>query len=191
MKRPGFWLQLFFSFGGALLASEPSLRAQAQPQASLSIAFDSNAIARLVLSGASGKTYRLAATKDFQSWTNWPPQKTDGTGRIQFAIPSLTERLFFQAVSASSSPEVALGKRLFLETRFAQFFFAHGGTDLNTPLTVGDPVLDQTLTLTVPAPGPFAGQSMNCRACHLQDEQTVRGLGHRSYADFGIRSPIP
>lgn len=33
-------------------------------------------------------------------------------------------------------PEVAIGERLFLETRFAQYFFAHA-TDLQAPLSAG------------------------------------------------------
>jgi hypothetical protein len=36
--------------------------------------------------------------------------------------------------------EVAIGERLFLETRFAQFFFANAGGDANAPLSAGDPV---------------------------------------------------
>ena len=63
---------------------------------------------------------------------------------------------------------------------------------MNTPLADGgDPVMDKTVTLNAPAPGPFLGQSMNCRACHLVDEHKENGLGNRTYADFAIRSPIP
>ena len=43
-------------------------------------------------------------------------------------------------------PEVQLGERLFLETRFAQFFFANSDGDVNTPLAVGDPVMDTSQT---------------------------------------------
>ncbi|HTO70360.1 MAG TPA: hypothetical protein VMR31_10910 [Myxococcota bacterium] len=98
-------------------------------------------------------------------------------------------------------PEVSLGERLFLETRFAQFFAANSGGDVNRPLgNGGDPALAETETTGAPLPGPFAGQAMNCRACHLVDEQLQRdasGLpdlsvgGMRSYADFARRSPIP
>ena len=63
---------------------------------------------------------------------------------------------------------------------------------MNTPLTGGEgPVMDKTVTLNVVAPGPFPGQSMNCRACHLVDEQREGGLGNRTYSDFATRSPIP
>src|SRR5262245_60856477 len=40
-------------------------------------------------------------------------------------------------------PEVTIGERLFLETRFSQFFAAaSAGGSVNTPLVNGDPVLD-------------------------------------------------
>jgi len=88
-------------------------------------------------------------------------------------------------------PEVAIGERLFLETRFAQFFAVHS-TGVNAPLGAGDPVVDFTQTIGAPLPGPFAGQSINCRSCHLVDEQLgVPGGGMRTYDDFARRSPIP
>jgi cytochrome c peroxidase len=96
--------------------------------------------------------------------------------------------------------EVAVGERLFLETRFAQFFAANA-SDVNQPLPGGgDPAVEETETTGDPLPGPFAGQAMNCRSCHLVDEQLVidplglpdfsRG-GMRTYADFARRSPVP
>src|SRR5262245_40646534 len=86
--------------------------------------------------------------------------------------------------------EVTLGERLFLETRFAEFF-ARSATDVNAPLAVGDPVVATSETTGAPLPGPFAGASINCRACHLVDEQLgVSGGGMRSYNDFARRSPI-
>jgi hypothetical protein len=97
-------------------------------------------------------------------------------------------------------PEVAIGERLFLETRFAEFFASHM-TDVNQPLgNGGDPVVAETETTGAPLPGPFAGQAINCRACHLVDEQLVIGPlglpdfssgGMRTYADFARRSPVP
>jgi cytochrome c peroxidase len=97
-------------------------------------------------------------------------------GRAQDAVP----------------PQVRVGERLFLETRFAQFFAANCGGDVNATLSSGDPALETTQTAGGPLPGPFAGQSMNCRACHLSGEQLgVPGGGARSYADFAARSPIP
>lgn len=92
----------------------------------------------------------------------------------------------------SDPPAVAIGERLFLETRFAQFFFAHSGGDANAQLATGDPVMDGTVTTDGALPGPFAGGSMNCRSCHLVDEHGVTpGAGNRTYADFARRSPIP
>jgi cytochrome c peroxidase len=89
-------------------------------------------------------------------------------------------------------PEVVLGERLFLETRFAQFFFANSGGDVNASLQVGDPTVETTATPRGPLPGPFAGRSMNCRACHLVDEHgATAGAGNRTYADFARRSPVP
>ncbi|HXJ78273.1 MAG TPA: hypothetical protein VMS64_06270 [Candidatus Methylomirabilis sp.] len=89
-------------------------------------------------------------------------------------------------------PEVQLGERLFLETRFAQFFFANSDGDVNGPLTEGDPVMSELQTTGAPLPGPFAGQSMNCRQCHLVDElKDISPFDVRTYADFARRSPIP
>lgn len=93
-------------------------------------------------------------------------------------------------------PEVTNGERLFLETRFAQFFktYLDAGGEVNVPLPAGDLVMDLT-TLSEPGqglPGPFAGLSMNCRACHLVDEHVgTPGGGMRTYGDFARRSPVP
>ena len=87
--------------------------------------------------------------------------------------------------------QVAIGERLFLETRFAQFAAAQGG-DVNAPFPIGDPVVQQLVTMTGSIPSPFAGQSMNCRSCHLVDDvKDTPGGGNRSYADFARQSPIP
>jgi len=94
--------------------------------------------------------------------------------------------------AAEMPPEAKIGERLFLETRFAQAFFAQSGGKVNATDISGDPVMDSTQTLHGPLPGPFAGKTMNCRACHLEDEQRdVPGGGMRTYADFARRSPIP
>lgn len=98
-----------------------------------------------------------------------------------------------QPAPAVDPPEVTIGERLFLETRFAQFFatsMVNG--NVNAPLVTGDAVVDFTETMATPLPGPFAGTSMNCRACHLVDEQLeMPGGGMRTYNDFARRSPIP
>jgi len=85
----------------------------------------------------------------------------------------------------------SIGEALFLETRFSEYFAAHM-TGVNDPLPAGDPVVAQVQTLNGPLPGPFAGQSINCRSCHFVTEfEGVPGAGNRTYADFTTRSPIP
>jgi hypothetical protein len=87
---------------------------------------------------------------------------------------------------------VVIGERLFLETRFAQYFSAHSGGDVNRPLAAGDPVVASVQTTAGSVPGPFAGQSINCRSCHFVDDLAgVPGAGNRTYADFARRSPVP
>src|SRR5580692_10378810 len=87
--------------------------------------------------------------------------------------------------------EQNIGERIFVDTRWAQYFATHM-TDVNSPLAVGDPVVAQTQTLNGPMPGPFAGESINCRSCHFVVEfQGVQGAGNRTYADFTTRSPLP
>ncbi len=87
--------------------------------------------------------------------------------------------------------EQTIGERLFVETRFAEYFAANM-TGVNDPLAVGDPVVTQVQTTNGPLPGPFAGQSINCRSCHFVVEfQGVAGAGNRTYADFTTRSPLP
>ena len=97
------------------------------------------------------------------------------------------------AEAAPADPaEVVIGERLFLETRFAQFFAAHAGADVNQPLLAGDPVVATTETLSGAIPNPFRGQAMNCRSCHFVDDQKeTPGGGSRAYNDFARQSPIP
>lgn len=96
--------------------------------------------------------------------------------------------------TGTAGAEEAVGERLFLDTRFARTFklFLDGGGTVNDPLPAGDPVMAETQTTGQPLPGPFAGQSMNCRACHLVDEHVdTTGGGMRTYTDFARRSPVP
>ena len=91
--------------------------------------------------------------------------------------------------------DLNIGERLFLETRFSQFFFANTFGDANAS-GPGDPFMATLRTTTGSVPGPFAGQAMNCRQCHLVDEKGYgqfgnQTLGNRTYADFARRSPIP
>jgi hypothetical protein len=97
----------------------------------------------------------------------------------------------FKSEAESTPAEDSIGERLFLDTRFSQYFAAHM-TDVNQSLTAGDPVVAQVDTMHGPLPGPFAGQAINCRSCHFVTEfQGVTGAGNRTYSDYTTRSPIP
>jgi hypothetical protein len=101
------------------------------------------------------------------------------------AVPGLRAQVDNDAFGTAN-----IGERLFLETRFSEFFYANSGGDANFILTNGDPVMNTTVTVNYgPLPGPFAGQSMNCRNCHMVEEQEE--VANRTYADFAQRSPIP
>jgi cytochrome c peroxidase len=89
------------------------------------------------------------------------------------------------------SPEATLGKRLFRETRFAQYFAARADGDMNSTVDQGDPVLASVATASGDVPGPYRGLSMNCAACHLSDELSSAPGRTRAFADFGARSPLP
>lgn len=93
--------------------------------------------------------------------------------------------LMIPAAAEEADPaEIAIGERLFMETRFAQYFATRG--------MGGDPTVEVTATIDEPLPGPFAGESINCSSCHLVDQQLeAEGGGMRTYADFARRSPIP
>jgi hypothetical protein len=95
-------------------------------------------------------------------------------------------------VTGTPGAEGSVGERLFLETRFAQFFKAHlaSGGKVNDPLPASDSVMTQGHPAGVA--GPFAGMSMNCRSCHFVDEFVdAQGNNMRTYTDFVSRSPIP
>jgi hypothetical protein len=97
----------------------------------------------------------------------------------------------FPSEDDATPAEDSIGERLFLDTRFAQYFATHM-TGVNTPLTVGDPVVQQVYTSNGTLPGPFAGQAINCRSCHFVTEfEGVSGAGNRTYSDFATRSPMP
>lgn len=86
--------------------------------------------------------------------------------------------------SEDDPAQVAIGERLFLETRFAQAYYANPSKS--------DPILNNTITTTQALPGPFAGKTMNCRACHMVDEHAKNPHGGmRSYSDYSSRPPVP
>jgi len=112
-------------------------------------------------------------------------------------------RAFAQA-EEFDPPEITNGERLFLETRFAQFFkaFLETGRGVNDTLADnggGDPTLDTAVNWALDPSefeeGPFTGQSMNCRSCHFVDElgveEEIPGYGMSTYTDFARRSPVP
>ena len=107
---------------------------------------------------------------------------------VVFSIGSVAVAFRAQADNDALG-DANIGERFFLETRFAQFFFTNSGGNVNFTLTNGDPVVNTTATVNGPLPGPFAGQSMNCRVCHLVQEQ--ENTGNRTYCDFATRTPIP
>jgi hypothetical protein len=97
----------------------------------------------------------------------------------------------FPTESDSTPAADSIGERLFLDTRFSEFFATHM-TGVNDPLPQGDPVVSTVQDGQYTLPGPFAGQSINCRSCHFVTEfQGVAHAGNRTYADFTTRSPIP
>ncbi|MCA9473545.1 MAG: hypothetical protein MRJ96_02635 [Nitrospirales bacterium] len=122
---------------------------------------------------------------------------------LGLCVPLVVSHAQAQEIEEETDPpEIANGERLFLETRFAQFFktFLDNGGDTNALLPSGDPSLDKTVNWqNLPeqfVDGPFAGLSMNCRSCHLVDEIGVEAdgtinYGMRTYTDFARRSPIP
>ena len=124
------------------------------------------------------------------------------TRSIVFGLLGAAAIVFMLSCSAGKAPnfpteaeftpaEDSIGERLFLDTRFAQYFATHM-TGVNQPLTAGDPVVDLVHTTNGTLPGPFAGQSINCRSCHFVTEfQGVSGAGNRAYSDYTTRSPLP
>lgn len=89
-------------------------------------------------------------------------------------------------------PEVALGERLFTDTRFSQFFAANYDGNVNHPLKQGEPLLDNVNLGDKQVRGPFKSRAINCRSCHFVAEFTRYGNDQtRTYADFVQRSPVP
>jgi cytochrome c peroxidase len=112
-------------------------------------------------------------------------QKTPCLIYLQICLPALFS-LFPAPLTAESTPsdppEIALGERLFLEARFAQSFVTdQTSVDESTEETQSQSTTDRS-----------SAGGINCRACHLVDEQVdAAGVGMRSYADFDRLSPQP
>jgi hypothetical protein len=92
-----------------------------------------------------------------------------------------------------SAAEAVMGDRLFFETRFSQFAFAHAKNDLNAALPAGDPMVSEVERPGKPSlTGPFQGQGISCRHCHLGDDfMRLEPQAQRTYCDFSARSGIP
>ena len=111
--------------------------------------------------------------------------------------------LFYNSsVIAETTPaEVVHGERLFLETRFSEYFyqFIEDGGDYNQTIDSGDPQLDKTYHFSSSPPyqipfvaSPFKDSTFSCRTCHMVDEHLEqKELGMRTYSDFASRSPLP
>ena len=88
------------------------------------------------------------------------------------------------ALADEDPAEIKIGERLFLETRFAQAYYANPNKS--------DPVMDKTILTSKALRGPFTGKTMNCRACHMVDEHAKNpSAGIRSYSDYTKRPPVP
>lgn len=114
--------------------------------------------------------------------------------RIRKRMPASDVNTFRPGASAAATdpPEVTIGERLFIDTRFAQYFAANYDGNVNHPLTTGDPTLDTVQVKGQTVKGPFATRSINCRSCHFVAEFGYLGNGNnRTYVDFAQRSAIP
>jgi hypothetical protein len=113
--------------------------------------------------------------------------------RVAKLQPPSDVRTFRAGVRAiTDPPAVTIGERLFIDTRFAQFYAANYDGNVNHPLAKGDPALDSVVVKGKMVSGPFATRSMNCRSCHFVAEFASQGVNfNRTYADFAQRSPIP
>ena len=78
-----------------------------------------------------------------------------------------------------------MGERLFLKTRFAEFFHRNFDGNVNHPLLSGNPTSAQLSTPAGPINGPFAGKSTSCRSCHLVDDAS--GASTSTYGDYARR----
>lgn len=197
MKYP-LWSSLAICCGGLVFVSPLPAAAPVGLPVEFVRPAPGETTARIHVTGSPDLPYRLLSSTDLRSWLPLPAQTADSEGRASFPVSLNSTQRFFRAVTVtpvttSTDPAtVLLGKRLFDETRFAQFFAANGASALNAPLSNGgDPVLSEAPTLSGVVPGPLWGQSMSCRACHLEAELASTSLGGRTLADYGARSRIP
>ena len=127
-----------------------------------------------------------------------------GISKIAFIVAAIVSCVLLPAFSSRADNDfnngsANIGERLFLETRFAEFFFTNSSGNANAALTNSDPVMSNAASIYGALPGPFSGYSMNCRQCHMVEEEENNNnailpsfdSGNRTYCDFAQRSPIP
>lgn len=110
-----------------------------------------------------------------------------------WTVGPATLALFFSPYSlAASEAYIALGERLFNETRFAQHFWLHSMGDVNAQDIPGEKHLEVLeLQDDLEIDSPFRGQSTSCASCHLVDQAfELPHAGMRTYADFSKRPKI-
>src|SRR4051812_2140591 len=95
---------------------------------------------------------------------------------LLFGLPAARAAVDPDLPTDFSGADLNVGERLFLETRFSHYFFTNSLGDPNGEIS-GEPLLNTIKTTNGFASGPFAGQAMNCRQCHLVDE--------KGYGQFG------
>jgi hypothetical protein len=94
---------------------------------------------------------------------------------VIITVAALSSPLGAQEEEADPA-EIAIGERVFLETRFAQFFAVNRSG--------GDPVMKLIETTGTPLPGPFADQSMRrSSTCATRIIRGRNGASHACCAD--------
>jgi hypothetical protein len=118
-----------------------------------------------------------------------------GTGSGGTTPPMAPPASSDPAPADTADAAVLLGKRLFRETRFANFYMANSNGDVNATLSSGDPTVDSEMNASgnpATLPDPMAGTSVNCEQCHMGSEDAkAPGGGMRAFTDYALRSPIP
>ena len=97
-------------------------------------------------------------------------------------------------VAVSQAAEL-LGKRLFRETRFGNYYMLNSNGDVNASLSSGQPLVDSEVNSSgnpATLPDPMRGTAVNCEQCHLgAQDADVTGGGVRAFTDFATHSPVP
>jgi|GEM_PF-2528579 cytochrome c peroxidase len=110
---------------------------------------------------------------------------------MAFLLTTLTFLSSFTSQAASEG-HIALGERLFNETRFTRNFWHFSNGDVNAQEVPGEEHLETLeVSKTQEVDSPFRGQSTSCASCHLVDQAfDISGAGMRTYTDFSERPKI-